>query len=54
MIYKNLSVYSNVAATFLATIESFRYAYKMNPVITLILEKVGNHLHGLSAYKSVT
>ena len=36
--YKDLSVYSNVAATFLATIESFRYAYKRNPVISLVLE----------------
>ena len=38
MIYKDFPVYSNVAATFLATIESFRYAYKRNPLVTLILE----------------
>jgi len=54
VIYKDLSVYSNVAATSLATIESLWCAYKRNPVVTLVLEKVVNHLSGLSAYKSVT
>ena len=38
MISRDLSVYPNVAAMFLATIKSFSYAYKKDPVITLVLE----------------